>query len=650
MTEGNAQLVVNWTATAGATGYKVQWKSGGEVFNTSDRQAAVASGSTTTHTISSLANGTEYTVRVIATRTGANDGSPSDEALGTPTSGNTAPAPPTGLTANAKGETQVDLSWTAPTSNGGVAISGYKVEVSANGTTTWSDLAADTASTDTTYSHTGLAAGNTRHYRVSAINSVDSGSASGVAGATTAAANVLVSNTGRSWDPTAIEAIGDQDETHSQGFDTGPNPGGYSLASVGVYVSAEDLAGTEAFTVHIYTANSDGTNDSLVHTLTSPASYTGNAVNTFTAPAAGATLDASTDYLVVFEGTANVATDFVLGVTESNSQDRGTRAGWAIENARRFNGATSSGDSYQISVNGTAIPTPMPSNSGLVPTGLTLGDTFRLLFLSSTRRTASASGIGTYNTHVQTAAAAGHTAIQAYSAGFRAVGCTSSQDANVNTRTLYTTSDQGVPIHWLNGAKAADDYADFYDGDWDEEAALKDESGTAASTTGNYPWTGCDHDGTELSGDALGSGSPVLGAPDSSFGTDGPISSSFADAPSETRPMYGLSELFAVAAPVVANNAPTFPSSTANRSVAENTAAGQNVGAVLTATDSDGDTLTYTLEGTDAAAFALVTTTDRRIRPDPHQGGRDLQPRGQVHLHRRRQGRRRQQAAPPPSR
>ena len=260
-------------------------------------------------------------------------------------------------------------------------------------------------------------------------------------------------------------------------------------------------------------------------------------------------------------------------------------------------------------MNGTAIPTPMPSNSGLVPTGLTLGDTFRLLFLSSTRRTASASGIGTYNTHVQTAAAAGHTAIQAYSAGFRAVGCTSSQDANVNTRTLHTTSDPGVPIYWLNGAKAADDYADFYDGDWDEEAALKDESGTAAATTGNYPWTGCDHDGTELSGDALGSGSPVLGAPDSSFGTDGPISSSFADSPSDTHPLYGLSELFAVAAAVVPNSAPTFPSSTANRSVAENTAAGQDVGAVLTATDSDSDPLTYTLEGADADAFALDTTT-----------------------------------------
>ena len=263
VTEGNAQLVVNWTATAGATGYKVQWKSGGEVFNTSDRQAAVASGSTTTHTISSLANGTEYTVRVIATRTGANDGSPSDVVLGTPTSGNTAPAPPTGLTANAKGETQVDLSWTAPTSNGGVAISGYKVEVSTNGTTTWSDLAADTASTDTTYSHTGLAAGNTRHYRVSAINSVDTGDASGVAGATTAAANVLVSNTGRSVGPCHCCRRGNW----RRGQD--PLPGVRHRAESrrlqpgfgrGLCHPSEDLEAGEAFTVHIYTAASNGTN------------------------------------------------------------------------------------------------------------------------------------------------------------------------------------------------------------------------------------------------------------------------------------------------------------------------------------------------------------------------------------------------------
>ena len=80
---GNAHLVVTWTAVDTATGYTVQWRSGGEDYNTT-RQATVTPGSTTRHTIPSLTNGTEYTVRVIATRTGANDGPPSAEVTGTP--------------------------------------------------------------------------------------------------------------------------------------------------------------------------------------------------------------------------------------------------------------------------------------------------------------------------------------------------------------------------------------------------------------------------------------------------------------------------------------------------------------------------------------------------------------------------------------
>ena len=81
---GNAQLVVEWTAVANATGYEVQWKSSGQSYNNSGRQATVGSGSTTSHTISSLNNGTAYTVRVTATRTGANDGAYSAEVLETP--------------------------------------------------------------------------------------------------------------------------------------------------------------------------------------------------------------------------------------------------------------------------------------------------------------------------------------------------------------------------------------------------------------------------------------------------------------------------------------------------------------------------------------------------------------------------------------
>ena len=55
------------------------------------------------------------------------------------------------------------------------------------------------------------------------------------------------------------------------------------------------------------------------------------------------------------------------------------------------------------------------------------------------------------------------------------------------------------------------------------------------------------------------------------------------------------------------NNAPVFTAgATATFSVAENTAAGQNIGAALAATDADGHPLTWTLGGTDAASFAIV--------------------------------------------
>ena len=82
---GDRQLVVNWTATDKATGYKVQWKAPGDNYNTYSRSATITGGSTTTHTIPNLTNGTEYKVLVTATWTGHTDGQESEEATGTPT-------------------------------------------------------------------------------------------------------------------------------------------------------------------------------------------------------------------------------------------------------------------------------------------------------------------------------------------------------------------------------------------------------------------------------------------------------------------------------------------------------------------------------------------------------------------------------------
>ena len=63
--------------------------------------------------------------------------------------------------------------------------------------------------------------------------------------------------------------------------------------------------------------------------------------------------------------------------------------------------------------------------------------------------------------------------------------------------------------------------------------------------------------------------------------------------------------------PGVINSVPVFTEGTsATRSIAENTASGQNIGTAIAATDADsGDTLTYTLGGTDASSFSIVSTS-----------------------------------------
>ena len=193
----------------------------------------------------------------------------------------------------------------------------------------------------------------------------------------------------------------------------------------------------------------------------------------------------------------------------------------------------------------------VPSSWSLKPAGLSAGG-FRLIFLSSTKHNAESSNIGTYNTFVQNRAAAGHADIRDYSSAFKVVGCTADVDARDNTGTTHTSTDRGVPIYWLDGNKVADNYQDFYDGTWDDEANDRNESGNDAhdtSQSSNYPWTGCDHNGTEsISGNslALGKNAVRTGEPNSSIGTRGPLQGAGSSTSDSPRPFYGLSSVFQV--------------------------------------------------------------------------------------------------------
>ena len=98
-------------------------------------------------------------------------------AFGTPAS---APGAPSDVAGTA-GNTQVALTWTAGAANNGT-ISGYKVEKNSG---SWSDVTADTGSTSTSYTVTGLTNGTAYTFRISTINEVGTGSASSASSAIT---------------------------------------------------------------------------------------------------------------------------------------------------------------------------------------------------------------------------------------------------------------------------------------------------------------------------------------------------------------------------------------------------------------------------------------------------------------------------------
>ena len=244
--------------------------------------------------------------------------------------------------------------------------------------------------------------------------------------------------------------------------------------------------------------------------------------------------------------------------------------------------------------------TEVPRDWALNPTGIGIGDSFRLLIVTSTRQKAESSTIGAYDTVVQNDVSSnGHTAIKSYSANFKVLGCTSTTDATTHTST--GSSDTAAPIYWLNGAKVADDYADFYDDSWDSNVP-KYPDGTNAPTVGvldPYTWVGCRFTGLR-SNYPLGSAAGVSRGLAGTAGSELLVHDEFPFSRVSNFRYYGLSGIFKV----VTNPAPVFSDERLTRSVAENSAAGTNVGdPIPTATDANGDTLTYSMEGADAGSF-----------------------------------------------
>ncbi len=171
-TRANGQAGLTWKAPASNGGsaiidYVVQSSAdGGRTWKAVAHKASTM----TTMTVTGLANGTGYLFRIAAVN-GVGTG-----AFTTPT---VAVVPATfadAATAVAakRGNGQVGLTWKAPASNGGSAITDYVVQSSADGGKTWKAFA-HKASAATTMTVTGLANGTGYLFRIAAVNRIGTG-------------------------------------------------------------------------------------------------------------------------------------------------------------------------------------------------------------------------------------------------------------------------------------------------------------------------------------------------------------------------------------------------------------------------------------------------------------------------------------------
>jgi hypothetical protein len=210
--------------------------------------------------------------------------------------------------------------------------------------------------------------------------------------------------------------------------------------------------------------------------------------------------------------------------------------------------ATSAQDSETPA--GAATVVEVPWTWPLLPDGVGPGETFRLLFVTSRVRDATARYNGTYNTFVQEEAAGGYEAIRQYEAHFRVLGATSDVGARSNTGAHLGVNGVDVPIYWLNGPRVAEANADLFAGTWEHANPGRLPDGEALTFEDDtLVFTGIRLDG-EAPPRPLGGGGRC-GLPETRAGRPeggNPLSDTVV-ASTESHRFYALSGLFRVTPP-----------------------------------------------------------------------------------------------------
>jgi hypothetical protein len=169
---GNGQVQLSWTAPVfngggAVTDYTIQYSSNsGASWQTFTDAVSAA----TSATVTGLTNGTGYLFRVAS----VNDvGAGSYSANSSTVTPATTPGSPTAVT-GIRGNGQVQLSWTAPVSDGGLSVTDYTIQYSSNSGSSWQTFT-DAVSAATSATVTGLTNGTGYLFRVASVNNVGAG-------------------------------------------------------------------------------------------------------------------------------------------------------------------------------------------------------------------------------------------------------------------------------------------------------------------------------------------------------------------------------------------------------------------------------------------------------------------------------------------
>jgi hypothetical protein len=156
------------------SGFKIEWSPNGTSGWT---QIATVGANVATYSNTGLTCDTTYYYRVRAYNAGGDSGFSNDASATTVVC---TPAAPSNLTATAVSQTQINLTWTDNSNN----ESGFKIERSPNGTSSWTQIASVGAN-ESAYSNTSLSCGTTYYYRVRAYNAGGDSGYSNMANTTT---------------------------------------------------------------------------------------------------------------------------------------------------------------------------------------------------------------------------------------------------------------------------------------------------------------------------------------------------------------------------------------------------------------------------------------------------------------------------------